>query len=156
MQFSIKQLGLLIGWLALLLGLMALVKIESQREQWTSQVPAGVLLVANMGLSLYAVLTAVNSTQPSRSFWIGTSIVAVSLTVLQILEIRPPGIGLNAALLIDSVFNSDKPQGQMYTAGHVTQLEFIVVYGWTPILACWGGWLSRRQFQKRQLEEAQS
>lgn len=129
----------------MLLGLIYLIKVESNRDQWSSRVPAGVLLIANVTFALFSILTAVATRVSHRKFWIGCSVVAVALSLAQIFELQPTGIAGNAALFLESTLmpnNADR--GRIFRETHLSQLSQIISYGWTPLLSLLGGWYTHR------------
>ncbi|MEL7498822.1 MAG: hypothetical protein AAFN77_14535 [Planctomycetota bacterium] len=154
MKFSIQQIAMLIGWLAFLFGLLCLVRVEAHRMQWTSQVPSGAILITNFVISIFAVLTAVATVPDKRWFWIGFSIVAASLTICQLASVTVPGVATNAAFLVESIFLPPQQGGaaSLFRGGHMSQLETIMTYGWTPLFAWLGGWYTQRVEHQRKTD----
>lgn len=141
MQLSIRQIGIIVVWLAVILGLIGLVRAETLNQQFSSKVASDCILIGNLALSLFALLRSVFLSGQQQKFWIGFSMVAILLTVAQAAKVRFPGVELNAATWIQAIaFEDRQPMGFAFTGGHIDQLGCIMTYGWTPMLAWLGGW----------------
>ena len=145
MTFSLKSLILTTGWFCVLFTLVYQIHIEAMRPQWTSQVPSGIILMVNSLLSLLGLLTAIATDAQKRPYWIGFAIVACSLTLLQLLDIKPAGIGLNGAYLLEPLVmpGEDVGRARIFRSGHLVQLENVLIYGPIPLLAALGGWYTQ-------------
>ena len=128
-----------------MLALIGLVRVEAWRDQWSSQVPSGVILIANLIISFFGLIRAVVIDGQKRWFWVGFSIVLVALTIAQTAGVTFPGVGTNAAQSCAALIMKDEGHvARCFGSGHMAQLECILTFGWAPLLAWAGGWYSSR------------
>ena len=152
MTFSLKSLSIAVAWFALIFALVYQVHVEANRAQWSSQVPTGILLLVNSFVSVFTLLTAIAVRPSARMFWVGCTCVACLLTLGQVFDLKPNGIGMNGALLLEGLVLPDLSSGrnQMYRSGYLIQLENILIYGMIPPLSALGGWYTQSLHQKHQ------
>ena len=132
------------AWAGAIVGIWMLAKSEiaTPPPKWATGIPTDILLLLNLVFAFVAVLAALGNRLGSDGFWLGTSIVASTLVVLQITDSLPDNSAIYVAeAIIARVGTSVEAtlNNTNWLHSHRKQIALLLLYSWTPLLAVAGG-----------------
>ncbi|MFK7766912.1 MAG: hypothetical protein AB8B55_06790 [Mariniblastus sp.] len=143
MRFSLRTLGLIVVWAAILAGLICQIRWEIVNVKWPSGIASDAVWTLNLIFALVIVLLAVATRTSKQIFWIGCAVVAVSLFVCQATELQPRALSRYLSYLLLSVLVPADSSGAQIIEAHKLELGSVLIYSAIPILSLAGGWFTQ-------------
>jgi hypothetical protein len=147
-KFSLRALGLFIGWVAIVIAMMCQIRFELLRPTWSSGFASDVTWIVNLCFALVVVLVAIATRSNQKMFWIGCAVIAVALFVCQATDQRPMTVARFVSVrLIDLMLPESHSISGTAIESHVNEMGAVWTYALIPLLSLAGGAFAQWVFQ---------
>ena len=148
MKFSLRALGLFIGWVAVVIAMICQIRHELLRPTWSSGFASDVTWIVNLCFALVVVLVAIATRSNQKMFWVGCAVIAVALFICQATDQRPMTVARFVSVrLIDMMIPDDHPISGPAVQSHVNEMGAVWTYALIPLLSLAGGAFTQWVYQ---------
>ena len=145
MKFSLRGLGLVVAWFAVVLALVCQIRYEAMIPRWSSGVATDIIWVLNLFFTIVVVLIAIATRSNQKMFWIGCAVVAIGLFICQTTDQQPRSLARNVSVpLISIMIPEGHKIGDSPRESHIMELGTMLTFSLIPLLSLAGGSFANR------------